>query len=153
MALTPLPSGIGQGSNPRPYVREPTTLLLDHSFRFLYHFWPYLMWASNFWAPPPLLEINSSLKITKNRHIKLVQIPDTHCTIGSSNGSSRTRDGPLSLSPKIISISPFISLTSENGRISVIRNYNFPLSKVIIWRNHFYTPLKMTHKRGCLKDI
>jgi len=34
MALTPLPSSIGQGSNPRPSDREPIALLLDHSFRF-----------------------------------------------------------------------------------------------------------------------
>jgi len=35
MALTPLPSSIGQGSNPRPSDREPSALQLDHSFRFL----------------------------------------------------------------------------------------------------------------------
>jgi len=34
MALTPLPSGIGQGSNPRPPDREPSALPLDHSFGF-----------------------------------------------------------------------------------------------------------------------
>jgi len=33
MALTPLPSSIGQGSNPRPSDREPSALPLDHSFR------------------------------------------------------------------------------------------------------------------------
>jgi len=33
MALTPLTSSIGRGSNPRPYNREPSALLLDHSFR------------------------------------------------------------------------------------------------------------------------
>jgi len=32
MALTPLPSSIGQGSNPRPSDREPSALPLDHSF-------------------------------------------------------------------------------------------------------------------------
>jgi hypothetical protein len=32
MALTPLPSRIGQGSNPRPSDREPSALPLDHSF-------------------------------------------------------------------------------------------------------------------------
>ncbi len=35
MALTPLPSSIGQGSNPQSSDREPSALLLDHSFRFL----------------------------------------------------------------------------------------------------------------------
>jgi len=34
MALTPLPSSIGQGSNPQPFDREPSALPLDHSFRF-----------------------------------------------------------------------------------------------------------------------
>ncbi len=34
MALTPLPSSIGQGSNPRPSDREPSALPLDHSFCF-----------------------------------------------------------------------------------------------------------------------
>ncbi len=34
MALTPLPSSIGQGSNPRPSDREPSALPLDHSFRY-----------------------------------------------------------------------------------------------------------------------
>jgi len=33
MALTPLPSSIGRGSNPRPSNREPSALPLDHSFR------------------------------------------------------------------------------------------------------------------------
>jgi len=32
MALTSLPSSIGQGSNPWPSDREPSALLLDHSF-------------------------------------------------------------------------------------------------------------------------
>ncbi len=34
MALTPLPSSIGQGLNPQPSDCEPSTLLLDQSFRF-----------------------------------------------------------------------------------------------------------------------
>jgi len=33
MALTPLPSSIGQGSNPRPSDCELSALPLDHSFR------------------------------------------------------------------------------------------------------------------------
>ncbi len=33
LALTPLPSSIGQGSNQRPSDCEPSALLLDHSFR------------------------------------------------------------------------------------------------------------------------
>ncbi len=33
MALTPLPSSIGQGLNPQPSDREPSALPLDHSFR------------------------------------------------------------------------------------------------------------------------
>ncbi len=33
MALTPLPSSIGQGLNPRPSDCEPSALLLDHGFR------------------------------------------------------------------------------------------------------------------------
>jgi len=32
MALTPLPSSIGQGSNPRPSDHELSALPLDHSF-------------------------------------------------------------------------------------------------------------------------
>jgi len=32
MALTPLPSSIGRGSNPQPSDREPRALPLDHSF-------------------------------------------------------------------------------------------------------------------------
>jgi len=32
MALTPLPSSIGQGSNQQPFDREPSALPLDHSF-------------------------------------------------------------------------------------------------------------------------
>ena len=32
MALTPLPSSIGRGSNPRPSDHEPSALPLDHSF-------------------------------------------------------------------------------------------------------------------------
>ena len=32
MALTPLPSSIGWGSNPRPSGHEPSALPLDHSF-------------------------------------------------------------------------------------------------------------------------
>ncbi len=32
MALTPLPSNIGWGLNPRPSDREPSALLLDHGF-------------------------------------------------------------------------------------------------------------------------
>jgi len=35
MALTPLPSSIGWGSNPQPSDREPSALLLDHSFHCL----------------------------------------------------------------------------------------------------------------------
>jgi hypothetical protein len=31
MALTPFPSSIGQGSNPRPSDHEPSALPLDHS--------------------------------------------------------------------------------------------------------------------------
>jgi len=34
MALTPLPSRIGQGLNPQPSDCEPSALPLDHSFRF-----------------------------------------------------------------------------------------------------------------------
>jgi len=34
MALTPLPSSIGLGSNPRPSDHEPSALPLDHSFCF-----------------------------------------------------------------------------------------------------------------------
>ncbi len=34
MALTPLPSSIGRGSNPQPSDCEPSALPLDHSFRF-----------------------------------------------------------------------------------------------------------------------
>ena len=33
MALTPLPSSIGRGSNPRPSDREPSALPLDQGFR------------------------------------------------------------------------------------------------------------------------
>jgi len=33
MALTPLPSSIGQGSNPQPSDCEPSALPLDHSIR------------------------------------------------------------------------------------------------------------------------
>jgi len=33
MALTPLPSSIGWGPNPRPSDHEPSALPLDHSFR------------------------------------------------------------------------------------------------------------------------
>ncbi len=33
MTLTPLPSSIGRGLNPRPSDREPSALPLDHSFR------------------------------------------------------------------------------------------------------------------------
>jgi len=36
MALIPLPSSIGWGSNPQPSDPEPSTLLLDHSFCFFY---------------------------------------------------------------------------------------------------------------------
>jgi hypothetical protein len=32
MALTPLPSSIGRGANPKPSDREPIALSLDHSF-------------------------------------------------------------------------------------------------------------------------
>jgi len=35
MALTPLPSSIGRGSNPQPSDREPSALPLDHSFCFI----------------------------------------------------------------------------------------------------------------------
>jgi len=35
MDLTPLPSSIGQGSNPQPSDREPSALPLDHSFRLI----------------------------------------------------------------------------------------------------------------------
>jgi hypothetical protein len=35
MALTPLPSSIGQGLNPRSSDRELSALPLDHSFRFI----------------------------------------------------------------------------------------------------------------------
>ena len=34
IALTPLPSSIGQGLNLRPSDREPSAVPLDHSFRF-----------------------------------------------------------------------------------------------------------------------
>jgi len=34
MALTPLSSSIGQGSNPQPSDHEPSALPLDHSFCF-----------------------------------------------------------------------------------------------------------------------
>jgi len=34
MALAPLPSCIGQGSNPQPYDYEPSALPLEHSFRY-----------------------------------------------------------------------------------------------------------------------
>jgi len=49
MALTPLPSSIGQGSNPRPSDCEPSALPLDHSFHctnFLVHLALFaLMWT------------------------------------------------------------------------------------------------------------
>jgi len=35
MALTPLPSSIGRGSNPPPTDRDLSVLPLDHSFRFV----------------------------------------------------------------------------------------------------------------------
>jgi len=35
IALTPLPSSIGRGSISRPSNHEPSTLLLDHSFRYM----------------------------------------------------------------------------------------------------------------------
>ncbi len=38
MALTPLPSSIGQGSNQRPSDRELSALPLDHSFRLRTNF-------------------------------------------------------------------------------------------------------------------
>jgi len=38
IALTPLPSSIGQGSNPQPYDCEPSALLLDHSFVYIFCF-------------------------------------------------------------------------------------------------------------------
>jgi len=40
MALTPLPSSIGQGLNPLPSDCEPSALPLDHSFRlfFVYYY-------------------------------------------------------------------------------------------------------------------
>jgi len=38
MALTPLPSSFLQGSNPWPSDHEPSSLPLDHSFRFLIDF-------------------------------------------------------------------------------------------------------------------
>jgi len=38
MALTPLLSSIGQGSNPQPSDHEPSALPLDHSFRFMQTF-------------------------------------------------------------------------------------------------------------------
>ncbi len=48
MALTPLPSSIGWGSNPRPSDREPSALPLDHSFRLrvnMDYFWiKYYFW-------------------------------------------------------------------------------------------------------------
>jgi len=34
MALTPLPSSIGQRLNPQPSDLEPSAVPLDHSFRF-----------------------------------------------------------------------------------------------------------------------
>jgi len=34
MALTPLPSSIGQGPNPQPSNHEPSALLLDHSLMY-----------------------------------------------------------------------------------------------------------------------
>ncbi len=34
MALTPLSSTIERGSNPQPSDREPSALLLDHSYRY-----------------------------------------------------------------------------------------------------------------------
>ncbi len=40
MALTPLPSSIGKGLNPRPSDREPSALLLDHGFLLLNRFLP-----------------------------------------------------------------------------------------------------------------
>ena len=67
-----------------------------------------LMRATTFVVAHSLPEVASSLKPNQHSQVKLVQISDTHGTIGSN----RARDGPLSLSPKIISISPFISLTS-----------------------------------------
>jgi len=36
MALTPLPSSIGWGSNPQPSDCEPSALPLDHSFRLIF---------------------------------------------------------------------------------------------------------------------
>jgi hypothetical protein len=41
MALTPLPSSIGRGSNPRPSDREPSALPLDHSFRLFLEFFSF----------------------------------------------------------------------------------------------------------------
>ncbi len=35
MALTPLPSSIGQGLNPQPSDCEPSALPLDHGFRLV----------------------------------------------------------------------------------------------------------------------
>ncbi len=35
MVLTPLQSSIGRESNTRPSNREPSALILDHSFRYL----------------------------------------------------------------------------------------------------------------------
>ncbi len=38
MALTPLPSSIGQGSNPQPSDHELSALPLDHIFRQVVHY-------------------------------------------------------------------------------------------------------------------
>jgi len=37
MVLTPLPSSIGLGANPQPTDREPSALLLDHSFCYTHN--------------------------------------------------------------------------------------------------------------------
>jgi len=71
IALTPLSSSIGRGSNSRPSDREPSALPLDHSFRFKL--------KSNikqFLFITFTSEIFSSIKLRKRFHLEIFYSKD-----------------------------------------------------------------------------
>jgi len=65
VALTPLPSSIGRGSNPRPSDREPSALPLDHSFRFKQQHLQYVLLKPMLTTAPAASKLTLNSKVVK----------------------------------------------------------------------------------------
>jgi hypothetical protein len=76
MALTPLPSSIGRGSNPWPSDREPSALPLDHSFRFLYQTFRRLFFSYSIKCLATNVNVNVKMNHEFKEQIRLYKHPN-----------------------------------------------------------------------------